>query len=228
MLQNASLVWIRETGISNLDWLTPVAPVQLTIKDNTNLSEVSFWGLYNNSADIEVGSNLPGFSVSFTNLRQVQNLSLYGCTSVDLPTLEVVKETLSLMNNTAEELNLPRLREVQENFLLQNNSEMASVKVPVLTSIGRDVMLQDNARLQAVNIPSLELVKGDISANGSFTKLNFPALTDVQGDVFISSTGALDCATLDAYDQSNVFKARYSCSASESPESPQLGLGLVV
>lgn len=224
LLQNVSTVWIRATGLSNLDWLAPLDPEKLTIIDNTNLSEVSIYGLWNSTARIEVGSNLTGFAVSFPNLRQARNLTLYGCASVDLPALELVNETLALVNNTVEELNLPRLREVQEDFVLRNNSEMASVKVPALDRVGRNVVFEDNAQLEAVNLPSLESIDGDLLANGSFTKLNFDSLNEVQGDVSIFSTGTLDCAPFAAYDQSNVFKTQFSCSASsdtgETPGKP--------
>lgn len=228
MLQNVSTVWIRATALSDLDWLAPFAPEKLTIIDNTNLSEVSISGLWNSSARIDVGSNLTGFAVSFPNLRQVRNLTLYGCASVDLPALELVNETLAIVNNTADELDLPQLRQVQEDFVLKNNSELASMKVPALSIIGGDVVFLDNAQLEAVNLPSLGSVNGDLLANGSFTKLNFDSLNEVQGDVSIFSTGTLDCTSLDTYDHTNIFKARYICSATtdtgEVPEEPASGI----
>lgn len=64
-----------------------------------------------------------------------------------------------------------------------------------------------------------------------------PSLTDVQGDVTLRSTTALNCSSFEAYNQEHVLKARYICesgtgepvdssSSNDSSSSPSGGGGL--
>lgn len=54
-------------------------------------------------------------------------------------------------------------------------------------------------------------------------RIDMPALTDVQGDVVIRSEVPLDCASLDAYNQQHVLKARYICEGGAGDPGPAPG-----
>ncbi|KAI9754223.1 MAG: MutS protein msh4 [Chaenotheca gracillima] len=223
-LTNVSSITIRGTKLSDLDWLQPKYVESLSIQRNPSLSRVSL-PVVNSSSFVEFELNGPNMQLSLPDLEVAYNLSISNCEEISLPSLAYVNSSLGFYANSAKKLSIPRLLNVRNTVMLWNNSMISDLELPMLTNVSSNIIMHGNTALKTLDLPKLENVKGDIVINGSFTKILLPSLADVEGDVLVRSTTTLDCAPLDAYDDTDVFKARYHCDASAASASPSSSSG---
>ena len=177
-ITNVTSITIRNTALTNLDWLRSSKVEDLRIEDNLNLTGFSLTGLRVAESYITVEGNRP-VSLSIPDLEIAYNLSIQGCSAVSLPLLGLVNRSISFIDNSFENLELPKLLDVGGNFMLWNNSLLSSIRVPALANVSNDIVISHNPKLGRLSFPDLDIVEGDISANGSFSEC-VPALFLIQ------------------------------------------------
>jgi hypothetical protein len=166
---NVTSATIRETALRDLNWLQTSTIEDLQVEDNLNLTSLRVAGLSVAESYISITGNSP-IPVSFPDLALAYNISIEGCSGASLPLLRQVNRSFTFADNSFEELELPQLLDVGDNFMLWNNSLLSSVSIPVLANVSDDVVISHNPALGGLSFPDLGVVEGDISANGSFSE----------------------------------------------------------
>ncbi|KAK5050845.1 hypothetical protein LTR84_003404 [Exophiala bonariae] len=217
-ISNISTIQISETALTKLDWLKAVNISRLELTENPGLSDVSL-PVVNGLGSFTFEWNGPAMKISLPNLEAAYNLTFSHAQEIDLSALELVTYSLGFIANDLESLSMEKLSSL-DNFMLWNNTALSQLSLPILTNVTGDIVTNGNTALGTLSLPSLERVRGDIALNGSYTNISMPALVDVQGNVVIRSSTAFNCSSLTPYDQSDVFKAQYNCTASELAATP--------
>lgn len=217
-ISNISTIQITETGLSKLDWLKPVNISRLEVAQNPVLSDVTL-PVLNGLGAFTFARNGPAMKVSLSRLKTAYNLTFKHAQEVDLSSLESVTYALGFIANDLEILSMEKLSKL-DDLMLWNNTALSQLHLPILTNATGDIVTNGNTALNMLSLPSLERVRGDIALNGSYSNISMPTLIDVQGNVVIRTSAVFDCSSLDPYDQSDVFKAQYNCTASEPATTP--------
>lgn len=217
-ISNISTIRIDETAFSKLDWLKPVNISRLEVTENPALSDVSL-PVVNGLGSFTFERNGPAMKISLPSLTAAYNLTFSHAKEVDISSLESVTYSLGFIANDLETLSIEKLSRL-DNFMLWNNTALSQLSLPILTNVTGDIVTNGNTALGILSLPSLERVRGDIALNGSYSNISMPSLVDVQGNVVIRSSTAFNCSSLSPYDQSDVFKAQYNCTASELAATP--------
>jgi hypothetical protein len=217
-VSNISTIQIIETGLSNVDWLKTVNISRLEVAQNPVLSDISL-PVVNGLGSFSFARNGPALKLSLSSLKAAYNLTFSHVQEINIPSLESVTYSLGFIANELETLSIEKLAKL-DNLMLWNNTALSQLGLPALTNVTGDIVTNGNTALGTLSLPKLERVRGDIALNGSYTNISMPTLVDVQGNVIIRSSGPLNCSSLEPYDQSDVFKAQYNCTASELAVGP--------
>jgi hypothetical protein len=118
---------------------------------------------------------------------------LAALTSVSLPKLRRVVNTLDLANNpNLTVITLTALATVGGALFLGSNKITGAFSLPALLSVGADLQFQSNTLLTSFSAPLLNAVNGNlVGRNVALTSVNFNSLQTIGGGGF---PGALDFA----------------------------------
>jgi hypothetical protein len=166
---------ISSSGIEDLDFLnfgTFSRAQNIRIVDNKGLHVINLNTL-EDAQSIYVTNNGPDTNVTLPALSHAGSLFLGGTSTV----------------------NVPRLANLDGNFVLSSNT-LERFSAPEFFGVGGDVHIQDNMRLSDLSLPVLTEVGGGLS-NGSFTVTNNSALTNLileclGGGTEVGASGAID------------------------------------
>ncbi|KEF51958.1 uncharacterized protein A1O9_11948 [Exophiala aquamarina CBS 119918] len=217
-ISNVSSIQIIETGLMDIDWVKSVNISRLEVEQNPVLSDI-FLPVVNGLGSFTFARNGPAMKLSLASLRSAYNLTFSHVQTIDLLSLESVTHSLGFIANDLKTLSIERLSKL-DDLMVWNNTALSQLDLPSLTNVSGDIVTNGNSAMESLSLPNLARVRGDIALNGSFTNISMPALVDVQGNVIIRSSASLDCSSLVHYDQSDVFKAQYNCTASELAVAP--------
>src|SRR5688500_10998274 len=110
---------------------------------------------YINSIEMQLGTdsdaltlstNNPNVNVTFSNMIWAANLTFRNCSSVDLPSLESVNRSFSLIGNVFESFSSPNLTTVGGALVVSNNVELTNISFPLLTKVGFNVEVANNTK----------------------------------------------------------------------------------
>lgn len=220
-ISNATYVQIIETGLGDIGWVKAINLSRLEVEQNPVLSDISL-PVVNGLGSFTFARNGPALKLSLSSLKAAYNLTFSHVQEIDLTSLESVTYSVGFIANDLNTLSIEKLSKL-DDLMVWNNTALSQLDLRSLTNVSGDIVTNGNSALEVLSLPNLARVRGDIALNGSYTSISMPALVDVQGNVIIRSSANLDCSSLEQYDQSDVFKAQYNCTASElavAPPSP--------
>jgi hypothetical protein len=153
------------------------------------------FGTFNRAQNIRIVNNKELRLINLTTLEDAQSIHIADNgpdTNVDLPALSYAS---SLFLRETSAVNVPRLANLDGNFVLSGNM-FERFSAPEFVGVGGDVYIEDNDRLSDLRLPILTEVGGGLS-NGSFTVTNNPALLNLTlerlgGGTEVGASGAID------------------------------------
>jgi hypothetical protein len=220
-ITKAKSVKVTNTRLQNLDSFNLVSVARWEVTNNDRLQTIK--AQLGNVSDSLI---IQGFqtaipSVSFPNLIWAQNITLINCSSIELPSIQIINGSLALKGNTLESFFTPNLTEVGSSIgsggslTLNDNSNLNNISMPLLKRIGGSFQVQNNPQLAELNqFPVLANVIGALDFFGVFTKVSLPALSSVDGTFNIQSTSDIqeDCNVFAKLQASKKIRAKYVCS----------------
>jgi hypothetical protein len=206
-----ALQWIGLASLQNLGFDAEITKADNIRIENTQLQsleginietiETMFVAnnLYINTIDMQLGNitdsltlstNNPDVNVTFPNLIWAANMTFRNCSSVDLPSLEAVNKSFSLIGNVFDKFMGPNLTTVGGALVISDNTELTNISFPLLTKVGFNLEVANNTKLREIKaFPQLETISGALDFNGNMSKIELPKIGEVKGAFNIQSTG---------------------------------------
>lgn len=199
-IEQADRIRIENTNLQSLEGINIETVETMFIANNKYIQQIDMQ-LGNVSDALTLSTNNPRVNVTFSNMIWAANLTFRNCSSVDLPSLESVNRTFSLIGNVFESFSSPNLTTVGGALVVSNNVELTNISFPQLTKVGFNVEIANNTKLREIEaFPKLQKISGALDMNGNMSKIELPALTEVAGTFNIQSTGQVQKTCDDVFE----------------------------
>jgi len=117
-------------------------------------------------------------------------MTFRNCSSVKLPSLEQLNNSLNLIGNTFTEFTAPNLTEVGGALAIVSNFDLKNISFPMLQAVGANLQVANNTKLSKIDgFPELESIDGALDFNGNMSTIELPKLDHIKGAFNIQSTG---------------------------------------
>jgi hypothetical protein len=188
-VEEAETIDIQNTDLVNLEGINIEQVKTMFIANNKFIDSIDMQ-LGNISESLTLLANNPGVKVTFPNLMWAYNMTFRNCSSVEVPSLETLNNSLNLIGNTFESFSAPNLTDVGGAVAIVSNFELKNISFPLLTEVGDNLQVANNTKLSQVDgFPKLETIKGALDFNGNMSKIELPSIDNIQGAFNIQSTG---------------------------------------
>jgi hypothetical protein len=220
-VRQAEDVFISNTNLKSLDGINLETVRKFDVNNNQYLAKIDTQ-LGNISEALNIQANSPDLAVSFPNLVWAFNMTFWNCSSVRLPSLLTVNQSMGFRGNQFESFTAPNLTRTGErgSLVFVGNGRLSNITFPQLETIGGDLLVANNTELKAIDgFPKLATVGGAIVWVGDFTNASLPVLDDVRGSLRINTTGQFDCSPFRRAKNERVVKGTFSCEAAPGSTS---------
>lgn len=169
-VQKASILDIQDTGLSSLTGIDLMNVNFLKITNNRFLTEVDM-KLKNVTTGATIAANGLNTKVSFPDLTWAYNMTLWNVSSLSLPKLTAVNESIGFHSNFFDTLSVPKLQSVSGSLSIISNGHLSSASFPSLKGVKGGIAIANNSQLFDVDgFPQLLVVGGAIDMFGTFKK----------------------------------------------------------
>ncbi|AAS54095.1 AFR723Cp [Eremothecium gossypii ATCC 10895] len=148
------------------------------------------------TTQLSISANSENLAVEMPELLVADNVTIRDAASVDFPKLEYVNQSLELIENNFESLEMPKLKRIGGTFGLIDNKNLEKINLASVTVVSGGLMVSNNTKLTTLDfLPELQQVGGAIHFEGTIEDTRFPKLRLVKGSAMIDSgEGKLDCS----------------------------------
>jgi hypothetical protein len=130
-----------------------------------------------------------------------------------MPLLTNVTSSLVFTSNTIQNLSLPSLQQIREDFLIADSGNMNNISALILVAVYRNLNITSLSNVSTISFPRLGLISGTAIFFNGFNQLSLPALTNL-GNMTISTTGTLEYNG--TAPTSIIVYGSYNCSSGDS------------
>jgi len=178
----------------------------------------------NITQSLEFSSNGQDLNVEFPNLIWAANMTFRNCSTISMPSLAVINNTLGFYENYFENYTAPNLTSIGGQLAFVANPSLSNVTMNSLTKVGGLEIANNSALVKLDGFQGLKVVSGAIDVTGNYTDLELPSLTSVSGAVNLVSSGNFSCTPFDK-DNKSVWNGAYNCKAASDNVQPASGSG---
>jgi hypothetical protein len=169
-ITKADVVDIQNTQLQSLEGINIETVGDMYIANNIYVSQISMQ-LGNITNQLILLANAPDLAVTFPNLIWANNMTFRNCSSVELPSLESLNNSLNLFGNTFEAFVAPNLTDVGGALAIADNTALTNISFPVLKEVKDNLQVANNTMLREINgFPELETIAGALDFNGNMTR----------------------------------------------------------
>lgn len=169
-IEKADRIRIENTNLQSLEGINIETVETMFIANNKYIQQIDMQ-LGNVGDALTLSTNNPNVNVTFSNMIWAANLTFRNCSSVDLPSLESVNRSFSLIGNVFESFSSPNLTTVGGALVVSNNVELTNISFPELTKVGFNVEVANNTKLREIKaFPKLQKISGALDMNGNMSK----------------------------------------------------------
>lgn len=220
-ITNATNVIISDTGLTSLDGINVQNVATFNVNNNRYLQDVDV-GLISVSNALSVSFNGNGVAASFPDLKWANNATFQDLSTISLPNITKVNNSLGFVNNSIPGLTLSKLTSVGQSLFIVANDDLTNISFPKLTSIGGGFQIANNTNLKSIlGFPKVSKVGGAIDFLGNFSSAALPSLDVVKGGVDIESDNKnFNCSSWNkAHKDGDIQGDSYVCKAASSSTS---------
>lgn len=193
-VSNISTIIISDTSLMGFAGFNSEDLDILDINNNRFLDSIKC-NVVNIKEKLHIAANSRELSLSLPKLVKANNLTIHDVSQVDLANLQIVSNSMSIIQNNLKLLKVPFLSKVGGTLSLLKNDGLANVDIPELKEVGGGLMIMNNTRLDKINfLPRLTMIGGALELAGNIKEAKFPSLKLVKGSAIIRSFVSLfDC-----------------------------------
>ncbi|KAF2138637.1 uncharacterized protein K452DRAFT_89606 [Aplosporella prunicola CBS 121167] len=208
VIEGSRLTDIDGLGLQNVNTIG-----SLSILRNQYLENVSLPNLRTTFSSIDIYGK--GFlNLSLPLLSRAGPLDLRHIAYLYIPTLEALDGGLSLYDTKLDTISAPKLGSI-DSLALENNTRLYNMSFPSLYGIYGYMIMFNNSDLSTISLEALEWITYNTILLGNFTSISFPAMTELEGALDISTSEDMDCSPFEHMVKSGIVKERLQCNTSE-------------
>lgn len=169
------MLFIANTAIVNLPLFNETTVMStIDINNNPKLSLINL-NFNSISTELVLDSNGPSAVCTFSQLTWAANITVKGCSQLDIPVLAAVNGSMGLYNNSFATFSAPDLVSVGNfatgsgTFAFDGNTAMTNLSAPLLKTVGGSLQIDGNDDLETISLPALADVGGAVQLIGSFS-----------------------------------------------------------
>jgi len=219
----SSLV-ITNTGLTTLQGIDLLQADTITIADNLHLTKVNM-PLDHVKTQLTISSNGMQLEVDLPDLLWAGTISVRNASSVSIPSLSAVNQSLGFYGNFFQSLSAPNLTRVGATLAFVSNDQLANLTLPQLTTIVGGLQVANNSALTAIDgFSALKDINGAALLTGVFKNVSFPAIQEVQGTFTLLSTENItdDCSYFQSIQgKSNIILGTVFCHGHDATAANQ-------
>jgi hypothetical protein len=169
-VQQVTNLYITDTTLETLFGLLLQSAQMdnLQITGNKYLSNCWF-GVGNVTQQVTILDNSGTMALTLPNLTYAYNINISNASSVDIPLLKSVSQSLDISWNTFQNLSLPNLSYVGQEVNIANNAEMTELALDDLVNVQGGFSLVSNAQLEDLGgLSRLNYIGGNLNLDGDF------------------------------------------------------------
>lgn len=213
-VSEATNVRIENTELQSLQGINIETADSIVIVNNRYINDVRMQ-LGNISTELTLEGNNADVKVAFPNLIWATALTFRDCATVDLPSLETLNSSLTLVGNAFTNFSAPNLTFVGGALAINENPNLAEVSFPLLEEVVDNLELANNTKLNKIeSFPELVTIQGALDMNGNITDVSIPKLNEVSGAFNLQSKSNVESACqpfADLKDKDKI-KGEFVCS----------------
>ncbi|GCF00133.1 hypothetical protein ZYGM_003318 [Zygosaccharomyces mellis] len=154
---------------------------------NTNVKKVT--------KELRVHANAKELELELPELKSARNITIRDTSSIELPKLEKVDNSLEFIENQVSSLLLSNLRSIGGTLGIMQNNQLSNLDFGNVTDVNGGLVIANNTNLEKIDfLQQLKQIGGAIYFEGKFQDTDFPQLKLVKGSAFIKSNSVvLDC-----------------------------------
>ena len=170
----ASSLLITNTALTSLKGIDQLQSVDtFNVNNNGGLTNISLQVTsITNSLDIEANDGyISGLSTSFPMLETAQNMTFRNCSSISIPALKNVTQSLGFYGNSITQLQAPNLTSTGLGLIFVDNTELTNISIPQLVTVNGSYQIANNTELKVIDgFPKLSVIAGALDFNGNFSE----------------------------------------------------------
>lgn len=193
-IANVSRIVISDTSLMGFAGFNTDDLDILDINNNRFLDSIKC-NVVNIKEKLHIAANSRDLTLQLPNLSVVNNLTIHDVSQIDLTKLQIVNNSMSIIQNNLQLLKIPHLSKVGGTLSFLKNEALTSIDIPELLEVGGGLMILNNTRLDKINfVPRLTMIGGALELAGNLKEAKFPSLKLVKGSAIIRSFVSLfDC-----------------------------------
>lgn len=198
-LTKINKITISDTSLVGFEGFSGGKVEQLSIFNinNNRFMESIVCNVRSVSEKLTIQSNAREIQVSLDNLVWANNMTVKDSSSISIPNLQFVNNSLEFIDNHFQSISIPKLQGVGGTLSLDSNKQLTKVDMNNVSDVFGGIMITDNTNLEKIDfLKSLQQIGGAIQFSGKIKEISLPKLRLVKGSVQINSTSdELDCSS---------------------------------
>lgn len=172
-ITEAISILITNTGLGSLSGINNLNSIEtFDINNNQALTNISL-DIKQIKKSLVIDSNdgyVAGLSVLFPSLENALNMTFRNCSSIELPSLSVVNQSLGFYGNSFESFAASNLTSAG-GLIFVDNTELTNISLPMLKTITQAYQIANNTQLKRIDgFQKLSTVAGALDFSGNFTE----------------------------------------------------------
>lgn len=169
-ITKVSEINIQNTELQSLEGINVETVDKVFIANNRYIQDITMQ-VGNITQSLTLADNNADLNVTFPNLLWAFNMTFRNVSSVTVPSLETLNDSLGLYGNFFESFAAPNLTEVGGALTLVSNTKLTNISFPQLSTIGDNLQVANNTELNSVDgFPKVETISGALDLSGNMTK----------------------------------------------------------
>ncbi|KAF2786664.1 hypothetical protein K505DRAFT_330199 [Melanomma pulvis-pyrius CBS 109.77] len=188
-ITSADGIDIENTKLQSLSGINLETVGDIKIVNNIFITEIEMQVTNITGVLIFEGNNAD-LTIKLADLKAANNMTFQSCSSIEVPALASLNDSLVLLKNTFDSFIAPNLTKIGNSLVINDNNKLTNISFPLLTGVSRALQIANNTELGKIDgLPKLAKIGADLDFHGNFSEVSLPSLTDVTGTFNIQSTG---------------------------------------
>lgn len=193
-INNLTSVTVSDTSLTGFSGFLTEKLNVLDINNNRFLDSITS-NVEVIEESLHISANSFGTTVSLPNLRIANNMSIQDVSEINIPSLEYVQNSVSLINNPFRSLKFSNLKSIGGTLNIFKNKKLVELEFPSITEVGGGLIIANNSNIEKINFfPKLNVIGGALEVIGNIKEISIKQLRLVKGSTKLKTDyPSFDC-----------------------------------
>ncbi|GAV48577.1 hypothetical protein ZYGR_0K00820 [Zygosaccharomyces rouxii] len=195
LVEGLTSITISDSSLATINGFQKVEELAIFDINNNRFLERINTNVKRVTKELRVHANAKELELELPELKSARNITIRDTSSIELPKLERVDNSLEFIENQVSQLFLSNLKTIGGTLGIMQNSQLSSLDFGNVTDVNGGLVIANNTNMEKIDfLQQLKQIGGAIYFEGKFQDTDFPQLKLVKGSAFIKSNSVvLDC-----------------------------------